>query len=61
MICPKCGEEFNDHPAKSRIDNSSICSTCGQLEALEAAVEAGAMSKEVARGIWESLQRTKVN
>lgn len=55
-VCPKCGKEYNERPAKSRIDNSDICSLCGQLEALEAAVEAGAMSKEVATGIFESLK-----
>lgn len=55
-ICPKCGKEYEGRPAKSRINNSDICSLCGHLEALESAVKAGAMSKEVATGIYESLK-----
>ena len=56
MICNKCGKDFAERPAKSRIDNSDICSLCGQKEALESAVKAGAMSEEVAIGILESLK-----
>jgi len=56
MICSKCGNEYKERPARSRIDNSDICPLCGQIEALEDAVTSGAMSREVAKGIWESLQ-----
>ena len=38
MICPYCGQEYSDHPALSRTDNSTlICPRCGSLEALIAA------------------------
>lgn len=36
-VCPKCGKEYTDRPALSRIDNrTSICPDCGTLEALDA-------------------------
>lgn len=59
MICQKCGNEFTERPAKSRIDNSPICSLCGHKEALDAAIKAGAMSQEVANGILEALKQNK--
>ena len=35
--CPKCGNEYAEHPAISRDDNSTlICPECGIAEALEA-------------------------
>lgn len=35
-ICPKCGKEYQGHPALSRVDNATyICPECGQREALE--------------------------
>ena len=35
-ICPKCGKEYNEHPALSRIDNKTeICPSCGVKEALD--------------------------
>lgn len=35
--CPKCGKNYNSHPALSREDNKTeICPVCGQREALEA-------------------------
>ena len=34
--CPRCGNEYDGYPALSRIDNAtSICSACGNVEALE--------------------------
>ena len=35
--CPKCHKHYTGYPAISRRDNrTEICSTCGQMEALEA-------------------------
>ena len=35
-ICPKCGKDYNGHPALSRLDNETpICPDCGTREALE--------------------------
>ena len=35
-ICPKCGKEYTEHPALSRMDNETlICPDCGVREALE--------------------------
>lgn len=37
-VCPRCGNEYSDPPALSRVDNNtSICPDCGMREALEAA------------------------
>lgn len=34
--CPKCGMEFTEYPALSRVDNETeICPECGVREALE--------------------------
>lgn len=57
MKCPKCGKNFTEPPAMSRIDNSSICPLCGNKEALDIAVQAGAMSKEEADKIIEKLSQ----
>ncbi len=36
-ICPKCGREYDEHPAISRVDDKTeICPECGIAEALEA-------------------------
>jgi IS605 OrfB family transposase len=33
--CPKCGKEFTEYPALSRVDNETeICPECGVMEAL---------------------------
>jgi hypothetical protein len=33
--CPRCGEEYSEFPALSRVDNeTAICSTCGMREAM---------------------------
>lgn len=35
-VCPKCGQIFTEHPALSRLDNSTlICPDCGTREALD--------------------------
>ena len=34
-ICPRCGMAYSDHPALSRVDNTTlICPDCGTREAL---------------------------
>lgn len=36
MECPKCGKQYNGHPALSREDNETlICPECGAREALK--------------------------
>lgn len=41
-ICPKCGREYSERPALSRVDNKTdICPDCGIKEALEAYAKAG--------------------
>ena len=57
MKCSKCGKNFTEPPATSRIDNSPICSLCGSREALDAAVEAGAISKEESDEIINKLSQ----
>lgn len=33
--CPRCGEEYNQYPALSRVDNETeICPSCGAREAI---------------------------
>lgn len=32
-ICPKCGREYFEHSALSRVNDSEICPECGMLEA----------------------------
>lgn len=35
-VCPRCGKEYDDYPALSRVDNETeICPECGTAEALE--------------------------
>ena len=35
-ICPRCGKQYDGHPALSRKDNRTlICPDCGTREALE--------------------------
>lgn len=37
-ICPRCGKEYSESPALSRVDNKTkICPLCGTKEALDAA------------------------
>lgn len=36
-VCPKCGNEYTEHSAISRVDNiTEICPDCGMVEAMEA-------------------------
>ena len=54
--CPKCGKEYQEHPAISRADNvTEICPDCGTLEALEAA----GISKEAQDEILKTIHETK--
>ena len=56
MVCPKCGKEFKEPPALSRIDNKTyICSSCGTQEALDVAINEGVMNKDVANDILEKI------
>lgn len=57
--CPNCGKEFSENPAMSRRDKSEICPMCGHKEALEDAVNAGAMSENEANEILKALQELK--
>ena len=39
QCCPKCGKEFTEYPALSRVDNETeICPECGIAEAISAFV-----------------------
>lgn len=54
--CPKCGREYQEHPAISRADNvTEICPDCGTLEALEAA----GISKEAQEAILKGIHEAK--
>lgn len=54
--CPKCGKEYQEHPAISRTDNKTeICPDCGTLEALEAA----GISKEAQEEILKTIHEAK--
>lgn len=57
MLCSKCGKEFSEHPATSRIDQKNICPMCGHREALDATVDAGVMTKEEAENILSVLEK----
>ena len=40
MNCPRCSNDFSEHPALSRRDNKTeICSQCGIDEAMEDFIE----------------------
>ncbi len=39
-VCPKCGIDYNEHPALSRDDDKTlICPTCGIKEAVNQYIE----------------------
>lgn len=59
MKCSKCGREFSERPAISRRNQTEICPLCGQQEALEDAVKAGAMSPEIAKSTYEALREAE--
>ena len=60
-ICPKCGKEYTERPAISRIDNSEICPECGALEALDAAGYSEEEKEEGMRLVRESLEKVKAS
>lgn len=53
MKCTKCGKEFKEPPAISRIDKSNICSICAAKEAFDNAVGAGKFEAED----WENYKK----
>lgn len=55
-ICKKCGKEYSEAPSISRVDGSPVCRMCGHREALEVAVQFGAISKEQSIIILAELQ-----
>lgn len=58
--CPKCGKNYSEPPAKSRVDNTEICRACSGREAVQVAVDAGAVTPEQAERILETLQNVSV-
>lgn len=58
--CPKCGKNYSEPSAKSRVDNTEICRACGEREAVLAAVEVGAVTPEQAEQILKALQNVSV-
>lgn len=60
-ICPKCGKEYAERSAISRIDNSEICSECGALEALNAAGYSKEEKEEGMKLVRESLAKVKAS
>ena len=53
MICPLCGNEYNDVPALSRTDNKTpICPACGTRQALESAGIKMEKQDEIIRQIY---------
>lgn len=59
-ICPKCGKEYTERPAISRIDNSEICSECGVLEALNAVGYSEKEKEEGMKLVRESLEEARI-
>lgn len=57
--CMKCGDEFNEAPGMSRENGMSICRKCSEREALEAAIEAGAITKEQAGAVQSELRASE--
>lgn len=60
-ICPKCGKEYTERPAISRIDNSEICPECGALEALNAVGYSKEEKEEGMKLVRESLAKVKAS
>lgn len=58
-ICPKCGKEYTERPAISRLDNSEICPECGALEALDAVGYSEEEKEEGMKLVHESLEKAK--
>ena len=57
--CPRCGKIYDEPPALSRVDSRPVCPMCGHREALEAAVKAGAMDREQADRIMDTIREAK--
>lgn len=58
--CPKCGKNYSEPSAKSRVDNTEICRTCSEMEAVQVAVDAGAVTPEQAEQILKTLENVFV-
>lgn len=56
MLCPKCNREYLLSTAISRMDGSNICLSCGNLEAIEAALDYGIMTEEEVKEIVKQLK-----
>lgn len=57
--CMKCGDEFNEAPGMSRENGMSICWKCSEREALDAAIVAGAITKEQAGVVQAELRASE--
>lgn len=57
--CMKCGNEFNEASGVSREGGISICRKCSEREALEAAIEAGAITKAQAGAVQSELRASE--
>lgn len=56
--CPVCGNEYSQHPAISRTDNSTaICPDCGTREALSAIGVEASEQEEIIGIIHDSSLR----
>ena len=55
LTCPKCGKQYAERPAMSRIDSSPICAMCGYKEAV--AFLPDSMQEEILKLI-KQCQRT---
>ena len=52
-VCPRCGREYTEFPALSRVDNTThICSSCGTDEALFNFRYPGEELTPVDRPVW---------
>lgn len=60
-ICPKCGKEYTERPAISRMDNSEICPECGTLEALNAVGYSEEEKEEGMKLVHESLKKARIS
>lgn len=57
--CQKCGKNYKGYPATSRVDGSEICPECGTAEALDIAVDAGAVSVEDAEEVKSLVSKSR--
>ena len=54
--CMKCKKEFNEAPGVSRVSKMDVCRECSEKEALEVAIEAGAITKEQSEDVLNELR-----